>query len=222
MSGTRPLVYHWIAYYNDGTKLDQFNKDLSENGFSKIDNNKLNKIGLYPFSKKLAEGITRSNSSTVALSLGFLPVYELEIKDGERPIYYRDCFISQEQFHVCNSCKKEFNYDGYNNHIIKYKDDQLGIKYNEVVPICPNCGAHDYFTCKSCGKEFQSFNEALHGMCPDCGRSKGYLGQHNITSKQYSRERRWNYYYFGKQNTIKGTNIKFLMKISESGDCVVT
>lgn len=213
----RPLVYYWIAHYNDGTSYLQFNPlTYKENKFEGIDNNRLIKFGLYPFSKKLAEGVSKEGNKSV--SIEFLPNFEINVDGGYRVIYYRDVFISQESFHICKKCRQKFNFSGKPSFIIKGKDNKIGIKRDEVCAICPHCNARDYYECKECGRKFETFNDAESGMCPDCGRAKGYLKKIKITSGSHSTEKRWIEYYIGKQITVRGTNVKFLMKVQENGN----
>jgi len=215
----RPLVYQWIAHYNDGTSYPQFDTEsYEENSFIKIDKDKLIKFGIYPFKKDFAYKVSKKQS---VVSLGFLPIYEINIENEERLIHYRQVFISQETFHICQKCKKEFKFSYAHSFKIKLKDSKLGIKMDEVCPVCPHCGAKDYYKCNSCGKVLETFNESSFGMCPDCDRSKGYLERKNITSGSHSREKRWIDYYLGKQSTIQGRNVKFILKIKENGDCEV-
>jgi len=221
MSKSRPLVYQWIAHYNDGTGYPQFDtKTGKENSFLDIDKDRLIKFGLYHIKKEQADIINKSGNNSV-VSLEFLPTYEIKLKDYERVIYYRDVFISQEAFHRCRTCNKEFHYDGILRHVLKEKDLKLGIKRAETCPICPHCGSHDYFKCRNCGKIFNTYNEADYGMCQDCGRLNGYLERIVLTSGSLSRERRWIEYYIGKQSTIQGTNIKTILKIKENGNCTI-
>ena len=204
----RPLVFYYIIYYSDGTKEEQYNKKRNYKGlkFTDINQGKLEKFGLYPFSQDLAEKVTKSG--TEARALPFLPEYEIEFDGNKRLIYYRQCFISQQEYHICSSCKQEFKYDS--------EVKTLQSKYPS--PICPNCGAHDDFFCKKCNKEYL-FEGTASGLCPTC---RGYLERRKKTSTQYSREKRWNLYCIGKQCTINGKNIKTLLTISENGDCKVT
>jgi hypothetical protein len=216
----RPLVYYWIAEYDDNTKLLQFDeKTYKENRFDSINIKKLKKFGLYPFSRKLAKGVTDNGNKCI--SIPFLSKYEINFNKEDRPIYYRDIFISQEVYHVCKKCNKKFHFSGEPRFSIKKVDKQLGIKRDEVCAICPHCGAKDYYKCKSCGRIYESFNDASMGMCSVCGRAKGYLQRIVITSGSHTKENRWIEYYIGKQFTTRGTNIKFLMKVNENGDTEV-
>lgn len=54
--GYPPLKYFWIAWYNDGTALSQFDPETGEEiGFLEVDLPRVVKFGWYPFTPKLAE-----------------------------------------------------------------------------------------------------------------------------------------------------------------------
>ena len=202
----RPLVYYWIAHYNDGTSTPQFDtKTYEENKFSDINNDKLIKFGLYPFSKEYADGIRKYNVNVISIPL--LPTFEIDMSGDRRLIHYRDVFISQEEYHKCSKCNKEFNYG------------KTSPKTKSLVssPICPHCSAYDVFKCVSCGHEMLH-EERKQAKCSKCG---GGVQLKKYTSQQYSREKRWIEYYLGYQETIKGVNMKYLMKIHENGNVEV-
>ena len=202
----RPLVYYWIAYYNDGTKLEQYSPpDYKGKPFTFIDNDKIIKFGIYPFDRDLAERVTKAG--TEARSIPFLPMYEINLTGNRRVIYYRDCFIQIEDYHICRECGKEF----------KVGKDTKWLDSRFPSPICPHCGAHDYFYCEKCGKKY-TFEETHIGTCPICD---GYLKNIKITSEQFSRERRWNLYNIGYQQIADNRNIKFILQIDEQGNCTI-
>jgi len=203
----RPLVYHWIAHYNNGLGFSQFNPlTYKENSFNDIDQNKLIKFGLYPFTRELANGVKMTGTEVIALP--FLPKYEIEINSDRRLIYYREVYISHEDYHLCKKCGKEFNYSK--------NTPKVSSKYSS--PICPNCSGHDLFVCKSCNISYKRFEEVPGGMCEKC---HGHVQREKITSDQYNRERRWIEYMLGYQYNLNGKNIKFLLKIDERGDSLI-
>jgi len=200
----RPLVYFWKAYLVDGSIIPQFDSNTySENAFSVLEQDKLVKFGLYPFDKKLAKGLRDGGEEVV--SIPFLSEYEINLDNDKRLIYYRDVFISQEEYHLCKKCKKEFKFNSKDSNVIESKYQS---------PICPNCSSHDLFICKACGKEYKRFEDAPYGMC-QCG---SHLRRERITSGQYNREKRWINYILGYQILIGGINHKMLMCISENGN----
>ena len=95
---TRPLVYKWICYYNDGTELHQYTKDKS-NSFNDINQDKLIKFILTPFSIEEEEIINKDD--IYIKSISFLPTYTLNITNDRKLIYYRENYITQEEFHQC-------------------------------------------------------------------------------------------------------------------------
>ena len=153
---TRPLVYFWVAHYNDGTMLYQYDPlDYSENSFSEIDQSKLIKFSLHPFDSEFADSINKDRGRTEVMPLPLLPSYSLKLDNHRRLIYYRDVFISQEEYHLCRNCNREFYFHS--------QSQTIDSKYPS--PICPFCGAHDIFVCKSCGKVYERFEDAPFHMC---------------------------------------------------------
>lgn len=211
--GKRPLVFMWIAHYDDNTSLPQFDPlTCRENKFSDIRQDKLVKFGLYPFGQSFARKL--QDNGIAVVSLPFLPKYEINLDKYKRLIYHRENFISNEQFRICGECGKEFYFDSN----VKV----TGGKYSS--PICPNCGAHDYWVCTKCGKKYLKFEDAIGmdkqtpGLCNECN---SYLRLIRITSEQRTRERRWIRYHMGWQETVHGVNKKNILIISENGDVEV-
>ena len=201
----RPLVYMWKAYYNNEIFPQYEEETFKTNLFKDIDIDKLTKLDLIPFTKELEVGLGKRK--VPVKSIPFLPKYSIDIKDDRRPIYYRDVFISQEEYHLCKECNKEFTYS--------LKSPSIGGKYPS--PICPHCQSHDYFYCKKCDKRY-NFEQTANGLCPKC---KSHLQRRRITSGQYSREKRWIEYVIGAQQTINGRNTQFKLRIDEYGNCKV-
>jgi len=208
-----PLVFFWIATYNDGTALPQFDpKTYKANKITDIDQSKLVKIGWYPFSFSFAKELNDRDIPVVANPL--LPKYEVTIDGNKRYILFTRNFISQEEYHFCTLCKQEFHVGAST----KFKIDG-----NQTIPICPNCGGSDYWVCSQCGKRFNTFDETKStpanlggsGHCDKCG---GYLHRVKATSERHTRERRWRLYVIGYQETINNKNYKMLMYIHENGD----
>lgn len=201
----RALVYMWRAEYQDGTHLCQYDEEtFKANKFTDINQNNISKFVMYPFSSYMENGL---NSNRVKVkSIPFLPVYTLNLDKNKRLIYYRDNFISHEDYHRCSQCNKEFKFNLKSIFKSKYPS-----------PICPHCGAHDYFYCNKCGIKY-SFEDSNRGLCPTC---KGHLNQIKLTSRGYSREKRWIEYILGWQITVNGRNVKSLLRVSETGDAII-
>jgi len=206
MSNNRPIIYHWISQYSDGTALPQYDPyNYTINKFDDIDQSKLIKFGIYPFTSELAEGMRKNGVSCVAIPI--LPRIEINVDNHKRIIYYRDVFIRQETYHKCGECGKEF----FAGKGIEFKST----KYSS--PICPHCGAYDDMFCPKCDKSYL-FEETTHDLCPKCN---GILSPRKTTSSQYGREKRWTEYIIGYQFTTEGHNHKFLIRVDESGNSEV-
>lgn len=201
---SNPLRFMWIAHFDNGTSLPEFDPfKFTANSFKEVLDNedKVIKFGLYPIPPSLSNGL-KSKGINETISIPFLPHYEVNLNKYRRLIFYRRTFISNETYHKCLSCNKEYQ--------------NVGIKYTtgeQPSPICPNCGAHDIFVCGGCKKEYQRFDDAPNHMC-SCGR---YLSKKAITSIRGGRERRYREYHIGFQETINGINKKYILKIDENG-----
>ena len=215
-SQPHPICYFWIAHYNDGTCLPQFDPyDFHPNKITDIDQSRLVKIGWYPLSISLAKAL--NDKGIPAISNPLLPKIEVDITKDKRYILFTRNFIANEEFRICGACGKEFKATA---------NSKIFADTKFPSPICPYCGAHDYWKCKNCGKTFQRFEETEStppekggaGHCPECG---GYLERVRVTSRQFTREKRWRYYVVGYQETINGRNYKTLLYINENGDVEV-
>ena len=202
----RPLVFMWIAHYDDNTSLPQFDPyNFRENAYSEIEQERLIKFGLYPINANLAQKLREHGIMSV--SIPFLPKYEIDLNSQRRLINYRETYISQEEYHLCRNCNKEFSVDKNTSFIES--------KYSS--PICPHCGKSDVFKCKACNKIYNRFEDAKFGMC-SCG---SHLERIRYTSGQFNRERRWIIYKLGYQETIRGVNKKTILSIDENGNVLI-
>jgi len=78
--GYRPLVYMWIAEYNDDSCLPQFDPETGRaNRFAEIDQSKLCRFGWYPFSAEMAAKIL---DMTVIPTRN--PYHVVELKEGDK------------------------------------------------------------------------------------------------------------------------------------------
>jgi len=204
-----PLRFMWIAHFNDGTSLPEFDPFLFKvhpmgEVFERSDN--LIKFGLYPIPPTLANELNKRKIETV-VSIPFFPRYEINLEGDKRLIFYRRNFIHNETYHKCSKCNKEFH-------------ASPKISSTESIQpsyICPSCGAYDIFICKKCKKEYNLIEDAPGYMC-SCG---SYLGRTKTTSKQYGRERRVREHHIGYQETVKGVNKKSILKIDQEGNVEV-
>lgn len=93
--GYIPLSYFWIAHYENGRCLPQFDPNTGNtNYFRDIQQNRLTKFGLYPFTTKLASLLKEKHNIIVRVN-PFLRKVEVDIKEGQRLIYYRTETINQ-------------------------------------------------------------------------------------------------------------------------------
>ena len=114
----KSLVFHWIAIFNDGTKIEQFNSDNTENRFKLVQDkmeslkffNLTNKNGKL-FSVNLKEGIIGYNDLILPYRIS------TEIKNNIRLIYFRRHRVTM------TASGKE------SNHEINY---HLGFQYNDL------------------------------------------------------------------------------------------
>jgi len=87
--GYRPLVYFWIAEYNDGTALSQFDPETGkENLFKNIDQSRLKRFGWYPFNWDVAEKIYEACNLIVVPSS--LPFHVVELEPNDRLVAKRE------------------------------------------------------------------------------------------------------------------------------------
>jgi hypothetical protein len=86
--GYRPLVYFWIAEYTDGSALPQFDPATGkENGFSDVDQNRLESFGWYPFTVDLAQKILKTENLVVFPAQN--RAYSVSLKKGEKLVAHR-------------------------------------------------------------------------------------------------------------------------------------
>ena len=103
MHNYRPLVYFWIAEYNNGTALPQFDPQTGkENKFSEINHKKLKHFGWHPFTKELAQRILKNEKMTVIPSRN--PSYTVTLEKGDKLVAHRTNTIK------LNTRKNEANY----------------------------------------------------------------------------------------------------------------
>ena len=52
-----PLTHYWKVVYTDGTTLSQFNHDGTENPWGNVQQDKVNRVSWYQFSRKMSKKI---------------------------------------------------------------------------------------------------------------------------------------------------------------------
>lgn len=82
------LKYFWIAEYNDGTALPQFDLESgNENLFKDIDHSKIIRFGLYPFTVELSKKVECSDLNP------FLPKFVINLKSNDKLFFVRRNYI---------------------------------------------------------------------------------------------------------------------------------
>lgn len=201
-------VYMWIAHYNDGTSLPQYDPyTLETHLFNEVQQDKLIKFGLYPFPADLAKKL-REEKKFNARSNIFLPRYEVEITGNRRVIgALTTNFIKQTTYYTCPKCKNKFE----SKEVVRYKIGPLRSTLQ-----CPRCGDRGYWYCTNCNKRYNHSDETDDFKCVDCGqRVKPKDIPKFITNTVIER---WRIYKLGFQETINGVNKKTIMHIQENGD----
>jgi len=200
---SQPLRYMWIAHFEDGTSIPEFDpftfeKNTMNDVFDREED--LIKFGIYPIPASLSKELNeRGIEYTYANP--FLPKYEINLDNYKRLIFFRRNFIHNETYRKCRKCGCEF---------------QSCEKTNEInpSPICPKCGTHDFYVCTKCDRTYKLKADAKNNMC-HCG---AYLKRERITSGVFGRERRVRETHLGYQETIKGINKKTILKIDKNGN----
>jgi len=89
MLNYRPLVYMWIAEYEGGKALPQFDPHTGEeNKFSDVTQNKLVRFGWFPFTFSLAEKIHQKTGLVVIPSNN--PPHIIKLKKNSKLIAKRE------------------------------------------------------------------------------------------------------------------------------------
>lgn len=142
----RPLVYMWIAHYEEEV-LPQFDPETGiENKFSAVDLKRITKFGFYPFSEKMARKIWEA-SQLVVISTDN-PVYEVLLKPHHELFFRRTNLIVEYTYRVCR-CGYEFRW-GKSRAPDNVGIPRSGLSYVENIdgkdyafPKCPRCGYFD-------------------------------------------------------------------------------
>ena len=200
-------VYFWIAHYNDGTSLPQYDPyTLDKHVFDEVEKDRLVKFGWYPFPITLADRLMKEKKLNIKCN-PFLPKYEVEIDDNKRVIgALTTNFIENASYIICPKCGSKFKDD---------KIKRINIGANKSQYICPKCGEKPYWKCSSCGMKYDHLKDTDNYHCTKCGHKVGtYWPKFSIMSEQ----RRWRIYKLGYQETVNGINKKTIMHIQENGD----
>jgi DNA-directed RNA polymerase subunit M/transcription elongation factor TFIIS len=222
-----PLVFWWIAFYNDGTCLPKFDiKTGKENSFKDIDQTKLDKFGLFPFNASFALKVNLFAGKTIARDVENLPYFIMKFQVNQRPIYVRRCAIHTFSYQHCDKCGYEWQWMPTHKDGEKTEVDLLthpnyvmqewqGKKY--PCAQCPKCGSFNSVVCPEC-------KDTLISEMKGAKEGDGHIFKCQKCKKEYPRyikylesSLRGATYLFGYQTTIEGENHKQIMFISEDG-----
>jgi transposase-like protein len=227
MEEIHPFIYFWIAFYNDGTCLPQFDLETGTlNTFASINQEKLEKFALFPFSSELALRINLENNKILAEAKEKLPYFMLKLKEDQRLIFVRRNFIHVYSYQHCNKC-------GYDWQWMPTKKEgdmsEIGLKYHKgyqvqtwekkdfPLAICPKCGSFNAIVCPDCkdvliNELARPNNPKEHYFkCPKCNKEFPRF------IKMQEGQKRRALYILGYQKTVDGKNIKQVMMIDEEG-----
>ena len=146
-----PLVYFWIAEYETGQALPQFDPHIGkENKFGSVQHKQIVAFGWYPFTVKLAARVTRETGQVVIPLPN--PFYRIELKKQDQLIAKRTTHIYVFKFHQCGKCGFVWQQaQGDPNPKIKllrsneYFVEQIKQGKRTVIyksAVCPKCGYH--------------------------------------------------------------------------------
>ena len=204
-------LWMWIAHYNDGTSLPQYDPyTLKTHLFDEVNQNKLIKFGLYPFPTTLARRLREEKGINVRSNI-FLPKYEVNIDKNKRVIgALTTNYIKNTLYIYCPKCNQWYVNSNFN--ITNIGDNVKTYK-------CKTCGTQSHWMCKKCGKTFNHLKETNDWKCPDCNTR---VAGNRLTFYEDSTQEKWRVYKLGYQHTIKGINHKTIMNIQENGDVEIT
>jgi len=204
-------LWMWIAHYNDGTSLPQYDPyTLETHLFDEVDQDKLIKFGLYPFPNSLAKRLREEKGIKVRSNI-FLPKYEVSLEGSKRIIgALTTNYIRTTGYILCPKC---------NTWTINSKYKIVSIGGDVKTYKCPKCGAQTVWSCGECGRTFNHISETNNWKCPDC---EVRVHGDRLQFYEDSVVERWRVYKLGYQQTIKGKNHKTIMNIQENGDVEMT
>jgi hypothetical protein len=221
-----PLVFWWIAFYKDGSCLPQFDLETGkENPFISIDQNKLEKFGLFPFNQSLAIKASMVAKMKVAIVKEGLPYFMMQLKENQRLISIRRNYIHLYIYQHCNKCGYDWQW------MSGHKEGEVGkvgliIHQNNVVQewkgkkyglaVCPKCDMFNSIICPECKDTLinelkREDSEEHYFKCPKCNKEyPRYIQTVEDTMRMLI-------YILGYQTTIDGKNVKHMMFINENG-----
>ena len=217
-----PPVYFWLAEYNNGKALPQYNPYTGEeNKWDAIDQSKLVKFSLYPFNTKLAAILYKKGFLVKVKSL---QPYHLILNPDERLIYLRRQFINPFTYRICLNCNHKFMARKGITEVVKEVVEVEGKKDSVYTSYkCPKCGKYNAYICPKCNKQVNKeyateedkskpVEERKHKYrCPRCDIEYPRYIQRRSSVHKYTK------YLLGWQRTVNGINVKSIMYIDENG-----
>jgi Zn finger protein HypA/HybF involved in hydrogenase expression len=220
-----PLVFFWVAFYRSGECLPQFDVQTGrENSFQDIDQIKLDKFGLFPFSPTLILKVNAAAGQIVAREAENLPFFIMKLEEGQRLINLRRNFIHMFSYQHCDKCGFDWQW------MMGHKEGEIAevglpICSNHVVQKvqgkdkgfaqCPKCGVYNSEVCPDCGtlinEMARPITEEHYFLCPKCNK------EHPRYIRNLEDTLRRLIYIMGYQTTIDNKNVKQLMYIQENG-----
>ena len=221
-----PFVYWWIAFYKDGTCLPRFDVNTGkENELKDIDQTKLDRFGLFPFSASMATLVNVAAGKVIVKEVENLPYFIMRVQEGHRLIYTRRSAIHIFTYQHCDKCgyewqwmmghkeeeKTEVGFLIHSNHVMQYWE-------GKAIPCgqCPKCASFNAIVCPECKDVLinelkRSDSDEHYFKCPKC--NKEYPRYIRLLENSL----RQAIYLLGHQTTIGGKNVKQIMFINEDG-----
>lgn len=214
------ISFFWIAFYNDGTILSQFDLDTGqEHLFKEIDQTKLEKFGWFPITDELAKKISDPRFRAASN----LPYFLLRLRKGQRLIALRREYQRFFSYSFCTKCGFTWQWmPGQPDNSIgdaglprfgeayAYSEEVNGKKIFELV--CPRCGEKNYLKCPECNEWWNKINNEGLLQCPKCKKTYTKMIKNSSDSKIE------NIFLLGWQETTPdGRNRKMIMFINQDG-----
>lgn len=169
--GYRPPVFMWIAEYEDGTCLPQFDPGTGEEHlFKEVDLSRLRAFGWYPFTVELAEKLKHRQVLVVPSSSSYV---RLKLGDDQKLFQKKEQEIIDFSYRFCTRCGMTWYFKdekaksppgllvSSKRHVETGVFDGKEVKY--VSAVCPRCGAFNTKKCSKCNVWI-----SLRFLCSQC------------------------------------------------------
>lgn len=226
--GNIPLIYMWIAFYDNRQVLPQFDFETGiENPYVSIDQTKLIKFGLFPINKDFSDKINNVAGRQIVESKN-VPIHILKLDKNQRLIYVRRNYIRKFTFQICTKCGYQWQWmpnhkEGIGDAGLPiHTDYELQIWQSKTYPCakCPKCGTINSIVCPDCKiiiNEMKRKDSNEHYYeCPKCKKEyPRYIrllesGNNDII------------YLLGYQITEDNKNFKYIMFIDNNGEIEIS